>query len=219
MFRRITRNSALVLGLALSVAACENTAGPGGEATVLLSRSGSTALSMEVLASLSGDANLASVPLSSVTSIDVVVSGVDALPANQDENSEAAWVSLGVNGGGSFDLMKLSEAGVVLARGELAAGDYGNVRLKIASATITFNQSVTVGGSPTARTYAADTAHQLTIPSSAQTGIKVPTAGFSISETTGDEVTIVFDAAASVQSVQALPTGVQMSPVLTARSN
>ncbi len=155
MFRRITRHSALALGLVLFVAACENNSGPGGEATVLLSRSGSPSLSMEALASLSGDASFASVPLRSVASIEVVVSRVDALPVNKDDDSEAAWVSLGVNGGGSFDLMKLSEAGVVLARGELAAGDYGNVRLMIQSATITFNKSVTVGGSPTARTYAA----------------------------------------------------------------
>ncbi|CAN5669754.1 hypothetical protein BH23GEM6_BH23GEM6_26110 [soil metagenome] len=219
MFRRITRHSALALGLALTVTACENSAGPGGETTILMSRSASTSLSSEALFSFTGDASLASVPLSSVASIEVVISRVDALPANLDENSEAAWVSLDVSGGGSLDLMKLSEAGVVLARGDLDAGDYRSVRLMVSSATITFNQSVTVGGSPNARTYAADVAHTLTIPSAAQTGIKVPTAGFSVSETTGDEVTVVFDASASVQSIQALPTGVQMSPVLTARSN
>jgi hypothetical protein len=218
MFRRITRNSAVAVALALSVSACEST-GPGGETTILMSRSTATSLSSDALFSLGGEANLASVPLGSVSSIDVEISAVHALPVNANENTEAAWVALDVTGGGSFDLMNLSEAGVVLARGELDAGEYKSVRLMVKSATITFSQSVTVGGSPTARTYVAGEAHQLTIPSAAQTGIKVPTAGFSVSETTGDEVTLVFDAAASVQSVQALPTGVQMSPVLTSRSN
>jgi hypothetical protein len=230
MIHRITKHTTLALLLAASVAACDNTAGPGAESSILLSRGGSTApsLSTAALASFSIDgapstagATLSSVPLGSVSSIQVKIHRVQALPASRDENQDAGWISLEVDpvSGGEFDLMALSEAGVQLARGELEEGTYSSVRLFVESASITFSSPVTIGAGPMARTYEAGEAYPLTIPSSKQTGIKVPTAGFVVTETTGDVVTLVFDAGVSVQAVQALPTGVQMSPVLTARSN
>jgi hypothetical protein len=228
MIRRITKHSALALLLAASVAACDNTTGPAAESSILLSRGGSATASLSAAAlasfsidgaSLGSETTLSSMPLGSVRSIQVKISGVQALPADRDEGSEGAWISMAVTSGGEFDLMQLSEAGVELAREDLAAGSYAGVRLFVESASITFSAPVTIGAGPAARTYAADEAHPLTIPSGAQTGIKVPTVGFVVSETTGDVVTLVFDAGASVQAVQVLPTGVQMSPVLTARSN
>jgi hypothetical protein len=225
MIRRITKSSTLALLLAGSVAACDNATRPGAESVVLLSGSASASFSLgaEALASLTDggamldDGSLASVTVGSVHSIHVRVTGVQALPANLDENSEAAWVSLSVQGGGEFDLMQLSVAAVELARGELEAGTYQGVRLFFDEASITFHTPVTVGAGPAARTYEADVAHPLSVPSGAQTGIKVPTAGFVVTESTGDVVTVEFEAAATVQSLQALPHGIQMSPVLTAR--
>jgi len=226
MIRRITKSSTLALLLAGSVAACDNATRPGAESVVLLSGNASASFSLgaEALASLSDggamldDGSLASLTVGSVHSVHVRVTGVQALPANLDENSEAAWVSLSVQGGGEFDLMQLSVAAVELARGELEAGTYRSVRLFFDEASITFHTPVTVGAGPAARTYEAGEPYPLTVPSGAQTGIKVPSAGFIVTEATGGEVSIVFDADASVQSVQALPTGVQMSPVLTARN-
>lgn len=220
MIRSISRNSALALALVMSVAACDSAIGPANESSIILSRGGSSsALSTSVLASFSGDASFASVPLGSVSSIKVRITGVQALPASQDEGEEGAWVSLDVNAGSEIDLMALSESGVEIASGELAAGTYGNLRLMVDNASITFNAPVTVGGGPAARSYEAGQAYPLRIPSAAQTGIKVPTASFVVTETVGDVVKVVFDAGASVQAIQAIPTGVMMSPVLTARKN
>jgi hypothetical protein len=220
MFRRQLVHPLGALALSLVLAGCEAPVGPGSESTILLSSGSGTSASFSMLAAgalAGGEEKISHASVASVGSVVVKITAVQALPAHRDENDHAGWISLPVHAGAEIDLMKLSETGIELARGELAAGTYSNVRLRVEDASITFKAPVTIGGAPSAKTYEADKAYPLTIPSGSVTGIKVPTAGFVVTESTGDVVTLVFDAKASVQAVQALPTGVQMSPVLTSR--
>ena len=58
----------------------------------------------------------------------------------------------------------------------------------------------------------------LRIPSSEQTGVKIPGADFTIDAETGTEVTVMFDEGTSVQNITITGAGeVIMNPVLTAR--
>ena len=147
----------------------------------------------------------------------MTVTRVQALPASADENVESAWVSFDVSHRGTINLRTLpttAETGMQLAKGELPAGSYKNVRLMLdmdgpEAPSITFNKAVEVGP----KGYAAGT-YPLEIPSAAQSGIKIPSAGFTVGET----VTLTFDGSTSVANVVANPKGVKMSPVLKARS-
>jgi hypothetical protein len=220
MFRRILVHPLSALAFTAVLAGCDTAVGPRSESTILLSSGSGSSASFSMAAAgalVGGEEKVSSASVASVGSIVVKITAVQALPAHRDENDSGGWISLPVHAGGEFDLMKLSETGVELAKGELAAGTYSNVRLMVEDGAITFKAPVTIGSGASAKTYEADKAYPLIIPSGPQTGIKVPTAGFVVTESTGDVVTIVFSADASVQAVQALPTGVQMSPVLTAR--
>ncbi|MDQ3555617.1 MAG: DUF4382 domain-containing protein [Gemmatimonadota bacterium] len=213
---------ALGATLALPLAACDIGTGPnsGGQTQVFLAQ-GSSGSSQNLLPSMflaSASAQMGgNVSLSAVSSINVTITQVQALPANGDTANENKWVSLDVSTSGAVNLLALpaaAEIGIQLARGDLPAGSYGNLRLRYSEATITLKEDVTVGGF----TYAKNKAHPLTVSSGAQTGIKIPTAGFTVTEDSAAAVTVVFDGSASVQGIQAAgPTGIRMTPVLTSR--
>ncbi len=224
MLRRIMQCSAVALSLSLPLVACDTGTGPGRTTAVTLTRSASVAASLApaaVIAAPDGEVlSLGQIPLSAVSAINVQITGVRVLPAGQNEEGEGGWISLNLTAPATINLLALpteTAQGLQIARGELPVGTYGNVRLFFDpdNATITLNQEVRVGA---ARTFAPNVAHPLRIPSGQQTGIKVPGLNFQVTETTGGTIVLVFDPAASVQSVQATGVGLQMSPVLKVRN-
>lgn len=224
-----TRNRLVVSLLVgtLALGACDSGGtgpdnGSTSETRVVLS--GGTSASTALLPALSiGGASFAAGPvtLGSVSSIDVTITGVQALPVTGDTANEAEWVSLDVAAPTRVNLIALPttvESGIQLARGTLLAGTYGNLRLRYSDATITFSRDVTIpGGGAEGTTYVANTAYPLEIGGGTQTGIRIPTAGFTVADSVGATVAVSFDAGTSVKKVIATPKGVRMVPAMTAK--
>ena len=206
--------STLAGGLALVLAACGDGVGPegSGELNVLLTASSPSA--QAVLASASAYSGTAGeISLADVESIDVEVSGLQAILASESEEDEGAWVDLALSSSAStsIDLLALPSNGLVIASDQVAAGNYSNLRIFFSSATISLANDVTVGTETFA---AADNPHELFIPSGEQTGIKIPLFGVEVGAGAEADVAVAFDEQASVQTVAATGTGLLMSPVL-----
>lgn len=223
MISSSTRLATLGL-LTFALVGCETGTGPGSdsETRVLLTRGtvASTSLSAAVLQAdpvFNRFAALGPVALSKVVSIDATITRVDALPAAEDPEAEAGWVSLDVVQGGSVNLLSLpmaTEEGLTLARAELPVGTYGNLRFFLQDPTITFNEPVTVGR----HTFPANEKIPLFIPSGDQTGLKTKVV-FNVAEGDADDVKLIFDAAASVEKIVAAGDGrIILPPVMVARA-
>lgn len=223
MIHSLTR-FALVSGLALGLVGCDTGTDParGGQTEVLLAR-GSVAAQSLASALVSADASLSRaaaigpVALGNVASITMNITRVDALPAAVDTANESAWISLNVDAGGEIDLLALpaaAEGGLTLARGELPAGTYSNVRFFVQNPTITLREPVVVGR----QTYPAGKEIELFIPSGEQTGLKTAIS-FTVEEGEAPDVKLIFDAGASVDRIIATGAGrLILPPVLGART-
>ena len=216
MFARSAGYGGTLVMISLGLAACGGGTGPegSGDVQVLLSQ---RVAANSVLAAELGASGAAAISLADVESIIVTITGVQALLRGEDEDG-GGWVDLGLPlGQNPIDLLSLPGSGLEIANGELAVGTYGNIRIFYEDpASINLFNNVSVGPSDF---LVADNPHDLRIPSGAQTGIKIPTAGFEVNGT-GATLTIEFDAALSVQTVTATGNGVlMMSPVLTESSN
>lgn len=221
MINRTIRYSALALALSLPLAACESTTGAdGAEVSVRISSAGGSAsLAPAFSAAALSEAMNAPVSLSDVKSIDVTVTRVDAM-SRDSARADSGWVSLTASSPVSVNLLALpttETSGVQLARGTVPAGSYTNVRLFYSAATITFSKDVTVSGGGNT-VYKANTAYPLKISSGMQSGIKVPTAGLTVTDGATSTVSLVFSPSVSVSSIQATGQGLQMSPVLSAHT-
>lgn len=206
--------SVLAGGLALLVAGCGDGVGPEGSGQMNVFLTGSSSSGQAALASLSAASGTAGeVSLDDVVSIDVEVTGLQAVLASENEEEEGAWVDLALSSAAStsIDLLALPADGVMIASDQLAAGSYSNLRIFFSSATITLANDVTVGPETFA---AADSPHELFIPSGEQTGIKIPLAGVEVSAEGAADVAVGFDEEPSVQTVAATGMGLLMSPVL-----
>lgn len=204
---------------ALALGACEAVTGvnDGEETRVVLVRSGSGSASLSPAFNVVAAAGLPPVALSNVSSIDITITKVQALPAASDTASEGQWVTLDLTAPQTVNFLALptdaTTGGLDLARGDLPAGSYGNVRLLFSDASITFKEPVTVGQT----TYPANEKIQLEIPSGK---VRIPTAGFTVGAESGATVRLVFDASASVNKIIATGANkVKMPPVLTARTD
>lgn len=115
------------------------------------------------------------------------------------------------------------DSGLTVAVGDLEAGEYQNVRLRFTDAELVISDTVTLGGGGKGKGNGGETfppgTYDLFIPSGDQTGIKVPTAGFTLDEDTGGTVTLFADAGASIQNIEITGRGFLMTPVLTAASD
>lgn len=218
MLSTITR-TALFAGLSLSLVACEPGTGPGAETRVLLSQG--DAASRSLSAALVADLNAAAAPaaqisLSDVASIEVALTEVRALPTSSDTTETAAesWRKLTLAAPLQLNLVSLpttAEAGVLLARGDLPAGSYRGVVVRFSSASVTFKNPVTLGGT----TYAAGEKVALTIPSNR---IFFRSLSFTVPEDAAAEVRLVFDGSASVRTLHATGKGrLMMNPVVGGR--
>lgn len=202
----------LVSGLALGLVACGDATGPevNGQMNVLLTGSGSTAEAF--FASVSGSAGAAGeISLEDVAAIEVEIVRLEAILAGENEEDEGSWVELPLSASlvNPVDLLDLPEEGLEIAGGELATGTYSNLRIFFGEATISLANEVTVG----TQTFSPDdNPHPLFIPSGEETGIKIPLFGVEI---TGEEdVVLLFDEDASVDTVAATGAGLLMEPVL-----
>lgn len=197
--------------LVFTLAACDtsSTLGPDGTTRVLLAPAGSGGGGTAASIRASADATGGNVSLDVVESIEVTIDRLEARRVDSEE--EDPWVSLDVEEQ-TVDLLALPDDGLEVARGDLESGTYENLRLFLSGSIVTFSEAVTLGA---ARTFEAGVAHDLFIPSAEQTGLKIPTAQFTVGD--GETVTIEFDADASVRTLAATGRGILMSPVLGGR--
>lgn len=232
MFERMRAfgGTLLVLALAAGLAACgdDPTGLEGsGTATVQLASLGSSSQSMAASV-VEADPRLGAVALEDVESITVTIERVEAHRAGTKEDSadggengengedeSGGWVGIDVETQ-TLDLIQdlSDDQTVTVAEGELPAGDYDQVRFFLSEAEITFATEMAVSG-PGEDIPAGEPA-SLRIPSSEQSGLKVPDAGFTVGEA-ATEVTITFDEGTSIQNITITGTGqVIMAPVLAA---
>lgn len=206
------KRSFMVLTAAATIlAACSDSSGPNGEARVYIARSASvTATQIEPAAQSMG-----SIPVSAVDSINIVLTSIEAI--NTSDTAGGRSIALTGVGTHSINLMKLSSLATdstLLARGELTAGTYNNVRLRFSSATIRLNTAVSVGNV----NYPAGT-YDLTIPSGLSSGIKVQGASFTVADDASTSITLTFDPATTVGTIVATGSNkLMMSPVLHVRA-
>lgn len=159
----------------------------------------------------------ATVSLDQVASITVDIDRIEVLKVDGEDGEGDDWFSLDVDKK-NVDLLQLTSQGITVARGDLPEGDYRNVRFFLSNETITFSEDVTLGNENTGMTFEGGTEHDLIIPSADETGLKVPTATFSVEGEPGEDemIEIVFDAGESVQTIVLTARGILMNPVLTA---
>lgn len=209
--------------LATSIAGCSDVSNVNGEArlSVTLQRvSAGTAAAVIAAPTLSfADASSFPIDPNNVLSLTVQVTSIEFLPVLEEGATEddAAWIALELGGPIELDLMALptvSESPLVIAAGDVAIGSYRQVRLFLTDATITFDQAFIVGQS------VFEGEHPVTIPSSANTGLKTDLT-FTVADNGAgnpEEVSLLFDPSATFQNVTATGNGnVMLSPVLRAR--
>ena len=204
---------------AFALAACD-TMGPSssGQARVYLASSVSSSANIpgsDFIADEAGPLTLAA-----IDSLWVTITAVEAVKAGGDSTS-GGWQTIQLDSGSlsRINLMALPTEGadsMRLARGELKAGTYDHIRLRIAdSATIVLKQDVAFGGG----NMIAKGSYPLRIPSGQQNGLKIKTASFVVGDDSTKAVTLVFDGANSLGNVILTGNGrLQMSPVLRARN-
>jgi len=223
--------STLLVGIALT--GCAASTEPGvGRLDVVMSQ---TSSELAARVAISEMAVLAGVPLESVQSILITVQRIEVHRVGSDDDDEAegegsesegadgtedndegsgAWISVDlVAGGVTVDLIGMSPQEI--ASDAVPGGTYNKLRLFFSSpSTITFSEDVTVDGGSA---YEADTVYELEIPSGGNTGIKVQTGFFDVSDGETETVEVVVDVANSVKNVTANQNGVKMTPVIVGR--
>jgi len=129
---------------------------------------------------------------------------------------EDQWYTLDVQGDGHLDLLHLpadSASALMLASGDLPAGDYGAARLFLSDATIWFNTPIIAG----ADTLKADTGYSVRLPRLADRMGFVTDAGFTVPEG-GGTVSLIFDANATLAGAVVTDSGqVVIVPILAPR--
>lgn len=240
--RILRRTAALAAAAALPLlAACDNIGagdamGPestSGQFTVQLKQQSADASASEISASVTQTGiRFARISMDAVEAVNVTLDEVEVQRV-QSSGGDGPWVSLNLTSGSdtagadtvTVDLTDLptGDSGLTVAVGDLEAGEYRNVRLRFTDAELVTSDTVTLGGGGQGkgnggRTFPPGT-YELFIPSGEQTGIKVPTAGFTIDEDTGGTVTLFADAGASIQNIEITGRGFLMTPVLTSASD
>lgn len=206
-----------VITLTAVVAAGCDTVGPDGTGNVqvtmqkIASETATRALADGFASAAVG--SYGSIDAEHVMSFTVEITSIEFLPVVEDDG-DADWISLDIVPV-DLDLMALPSAfadPLVIAVGAVDAGEYRMVRLLVSGGTIVFEQAVTVGQF----TFDPDEpdGYEVTIPSSAQTGLKTDLA-FTVGEGGSTVVNLLFDEGATFQNVTATGSGtVILTPVL-----
>jgi hypothetical protein len=130
---------------------------------------------------------------------------------------QSQWYSLAVAGDGRLDLVNLpveASAGLLLASGDVPAGDYGAARLFISDATIWLNTPVTTDSGVTLQ---ADTGYTVMLPRMVDRMGIATGEGFTIPDG-GGTVALVFDAGATIGAAGVRDDGtVMLRPVIRPR--
>lgn len=215
-------NSRFIVALIplLALAACgDSTGSNSGQARVFLSASSSASSTVEGPSANFAANEMGVLTVSQIDSMFVRITAISALRQDADTaESSDGWVTIQLadSGGKRINLLKLPREGVdsiTLARSDLKAGTYKNIRLVFdsAAATITLKQDVTVGNFA----FLKATQYPLRIPSGV---IKIPAASFKVSNDALSAVNLVFDTNTSVGTIVATGSGkLQMNPVLRTR--
>lgn len=244
---RVLKCTAALVAAALPLlGACEgNGLGPDGSGSVRVQLRQADGLASAAVASVSGsgpDMAEGNVDMDAVGAVNVTLSRVEvhrtgngtSTNATSTDDGTSGWVSLELaestngtstnatsTGGVVVDLTELPSSGdgITVAAGDLEAGTYQNIRLFFEKAEIVLTESVTLGSDSGqgGRTFEAGT-YELFVPSGKQTGIKVPTAGFTVDSETGETVTVLSDTDATIQNINVTGQGLLMTPVLTAET-
>lgn len=210
------RNMSVLLSVVIVTAACDDSTGGDdtGQLRVFMTANASAAAVSDVIAASS----FGQVSTDQIDSMYIRITGISALRATADTaDASGGWVmvELADSGGRRLNLLNLPVAGqdsISLARGELEAGTYKNIRLTFdeASSIIVLSEDVTVGNT----TYEAGTAYPLRIPSNV---IKT-SATFTIAENSLSSVNLVFSTDASVANITSTGSGqLIMNPVIHKR--
>lgn len=149
-----------------------------------------------------------------VDSLFLTITTISFLSVAEDEESEASWMSFALPEPITVDLLALpteEATPLIIASGELPAGDYEKLRFRISASSIFLNTRTTVGNS----TFDPDTPYEVTVPSGATAGLKTDL-GFSVADDV--EVNLLFSPKTTFDGVTATGNGkVILSPVLMAR--
>ncbi|HXV86219.1 MAG TPA: DUF4382 domain-containing protein [Gemmatimonadales bacterium] len=200
----------------LAVAACSDL-GPASRATVDVTMSQSDAVAAQALSGWAGsvaDGNdaTASISRDTVAALVVRVTSIQFLPTTETSEDEAAWVALDLASPVELDLLDLPTEGaspLVIASGEVEAGEYRKVRLFVDSTAIVFKGPINIGS---AFSFAANATYAVDIPSGAQTGLKTDLA-FTAED--GADVNLLFSTTSTFANVTATGNGkVMLAPVI-----
>jgi hypothetical protein len=198
-------------------AACDDSTGGDdtGQLRVFMTADASSAATVSDAVAASSFGQLST---DQIDSMYIRITGISALRSTADTaDSSGGWVTveLADSGGRRINLLNLPVAGqdsISLARGELEAGTYKNIRMTFdeASAFVVLNENVTVGNT----TFTAGTRYTLRIPSNV---IKT-SASFTIAEDSLSAVNLVFSTDASVANITSTGSGQMiMNPVIHKR--
>ncbi len=241
MLRRFT---ALVPALAvLAIAACDQGTGPStarGLTTFAISQTNGTGAAASLITLDDHDSvpgpgpHQNSVPLSDIKSIDILATGVAALPIGNDSLEDLGWIKLLAPKPVLLDLLALPtnpDSGFVVMRGTLPPGKYGHLRILFDTATITFTQTVTLSHDHFTRTFHADSTYPLFIggfgmpPDTVSDkddddanhfGIVVPATTFTVTKDSTSTIDIVFNPGATVRRVLVTGHGLRLAPAIVA---
>lgn len=157
------------------------------------------------------------IPQDTVQSLVVTVVGVDILMAGGDETEGSAWQSVDLASSVDLDLMALpteSTAAELVASGEVRAGTYTHIRLRVTNPRIVFKGDISFGLDGTLE---GGTEYEVVVPSSAQSGIKVAV-GVTVEADATSDVELAFSSLQTLSNVAVTGTGqVMLSPVIKAR--
>jgi hypothetical protein len=207
------RTGSVLLSVVMLAAACEDSTGGDDTGQLRVFMTSQSTAASEIAANSIGP-----IATSQIDSMYIRITSISALRTSADtsENS-GGWVTVALadSGGKRINLLRLPVAGqdsISLARGELEAGTYKNIRLQFDSAAsfIRLKQTLTVGNT----TFTAGTSYPLRIPSN----VLKTSASFTIAEDSLTSVNLVFNTDASVGNITATGSGqLILSPVIHKR--
>jgi hypothetical protein len=187
----------------------------------------SPAPTAELAVFLSANGSQGKVDPSTVEALSVIVTRIGFLPVetmdgdpmdgDPDEDPEdAMWIWLELPEPVTLDLLDLPFEGdspIVIAAGDVEAGDYRKVRLIVAGGLVTFNDVISVGQ----QMYAAGEPYAVTVPSGAQSGLKTDAMFSVVADDVGavTDVNLLFDPDATFKNVVATGSGkINLTPVI-----
>lgn len=216
------------------LAACEGdaTVGPAASGNYRVTLAGTDDGASAARTSAEGEDGVRAATLSreSVDAVELVLEAVEVYRLNADttgsdttQGPDARWVRLEVvsdsdDGDSASVVLDLTElpgdsAGIEVAAGDLESGTYEGLRLRFSGAELVLSDSARLGDGGAAATYGPGT-YDLFVPSGAQTGVKLPSVRFTMTDDDAETTTVLADTDASIRNINITGRGFLMTPVL-----